>query len=357
MSISAGNKANIFFIACLFVYAFMFVLYLEYFYEVAPYGTEIIHTMPLLTWLLCLFFTSPLGHALNDELQLQNKTEKICGRSVPTLRQSLLIVGILVQCICLIFDVVCLNFFLSCEAPYCPLLGARLFGVGIAALILLGCIVIATAVVKLMNSYELAKHPRTLKIEEKRDRLLVVRVIAHASRLLFFVLLIANASMSVWGDILLAACASVIDIEWLTLCLLHENDASFAATACDMLHTSKFGKALNSITTDMVGENRQTFYKFMALHFALNGGILAMLLLKAWVMSTLLNSALLILTFAVLFFTAHDRFGLVTGIEKCRGTPSIPTAAISTQGREMRTMPVESSFTMRSRLKSFKLNF
>jgi len=358
-----ASKASIFFIAALLLYAFAFALYLEYFYETAPYGTEIIHVLPLLTWLACLFFTSPLGHALNSALQLHSRAQEKVG-DVPILRRSLLLLGMLVQSICFAFDVLCLAFFFSCEAPYCPPLGSRLFGAALTALILLNFVVIVTAGAKLKYSFELEKFPRSWNSEELRDRLRVVRVIVHCTRLLFFVVLllhVAEASVSV-PDKFLAGLASVLDIEWLTLCLLAENDASFEMAACDILRKAKMGtvmergnKALKEWMPDL-REDRRTFYTVTVAHFVLNGGLLAILLLKRWLLPSLLNRALLILTLAVLFFTAHDRFGLTTAIETC-APAKLPVVDKREKRQDMQPMRVESSYTMRSRLKSFKIKF
>ena len=383
MNLMQANNANIFFVVCLYVYALLFSLYYEFLYDVLPYGTEIIHISPLFTWLVCLFLTSPFGHDLERVMSCRHRVKQVLQQvakakapaPVPILRRSLLILGIVAQSVCLVFDGLSLCFFFTCEGNDCPSTGARVFGGGVVGLMVLNIVIIFTAAVKFRHSYNIDEHKRTWMSEELKDRLLPVRACAHLTRLGFSIALLVDAFNPLSASLLekifacgisasllekIFACAiSLIDVVWLGMAakvqydhnkwktFLKTNFPNVCKNAEERLEKLKYWLTPDDKT------NLTRFRLITFANFTVNSAALLALLLKNWLAPTTVVHALQILTIGIIFFTAHDRFELAVAFEglDCSKLPA-NTDSVTTK---MRPMRVESSYTMRSR--QFKLKF
>jgi len=363
MNLMQANNANIFFIVCLYVYALLFSLYYEFLYDVLPYGTEIIHISPLFTWLVCLFLTSPFGHDLERVMSYRHQAEKLMQQPVPILRRSLLILGIVAQSVCLVFDGLSLCFFFTCEGNDCPSTGARVFGGGVVGLMVLNIVIIFTAAVKFRHSYNIDEHKRTWMSEELKDRLLPVRACAHLTRLGFSIALLVDVFNPLSASLLekIFACAiSLIDVVWLGMAAKvqydHNKWKTFLKTkfpnACK--NADEAVKKLKNWLTPDDKTNLTRFRLITFANFTVNSAALLALLLKNWLAPTTVVHALQILTIGIIFFTAHDRFELAVAFEGL-DCSRLPANTDSVTTLEMRPMNVESSYTMRSR--KFKLKF
>jgi len=297
-------------------------------------------------------------------------------------RSSLLILGIASQLACFVFDILSVVFFFSCEGFDCPVLGARLFGLGLLALLVLNLSIIAVASVKLLYSFDANNYPRTWDSEEMKDRLLPVRVCAHATRFIFFFVLVLEMVQlnSSKPSIVLAGLLAVLDVEWLIATVIHEcDDACFEAKCIEqvrnvlskVIDVTKVETACEQVLDRVFypSESRCRFRVFTLVHFALNAAAFWLLLVVDFIEGkedAVVIRSLEILTIAVLFFTAHDRLGLRCPIERCpvqaiavlpKDNKKAAEKVQQTRATKMQAMQVESSYTMRSRLKSFKLTF
>ena len=377
MSASRGTNTNIIFIALLFAYALLFAIYVDCFYDVSPFASQFIHIVPLLTWLARLFFTSPLGHDLDQALDLRARAEKRAQRTVPVLRRSFLALGMAAQIACLVYDVFTLLFFFSCDEPDCSPWTAHGFGAVLVLLMALNVALVAAAAALWRHSSDPFDYPQSWKAAWRKDHLLAVRVCVRAPRLVvvvcavlglptkaswedwgltgFVFALLGLPTKVSWGDWALAGLVGAWDVEWLFLVVLQDyKNREYEAKICTAVQQAAPG-AIYYLTAD-ARDDRIQFRVLNWLHFVLNGSALAVLCLKSWAYPSAVLSALQILTVGVIFFTAHDRFGLQAPIENCT-VPKLPLSRVLAVPAKMKPMKVESSYTMRARLQKFKLKF
>ena len=345
---SKSNNAYTVFVALLAAYSVLFGIYIEYFYEDSPWGGPFVHIVALLTWLTGLFFTSPLGHDLNQWLTL-SPTVYVHGvgveMRVPLLRRGFLILGAAVQGIVLMYDVIALNYLLTCDHPDCSPYSARRLGTLVLGLMSVSACLLIVAFALWMQSFRRSAR-------SGKDALLGIRCCVHCTRLVLAVSLIFLPDIAM-GDRIVGQLASVLDMEWLLLVMMegsnYEAWQNYLEKTSESLATPR-----EALTSD--GRQSRFWFRFLnAFHFAMNGAVLALFWIKEIAAATVAIRALQVLTMVVLFFTAHDRFALHDDIEqelvRAHNRTPVNPAPVS----PLQKMNVKSSLRMRPRTRGLNL--
>ena len=348
---SKSNNSYIVFVALLATYSILFGIYIEYFYDDSPWGGPFVHIVALLTWLTSLFFTSPLGHDLNQWVDL-SRTVTVQGieMRVPLLRRGFLLLGAAVQGIVLLYDAITLNYLLTCDHPDCSPYSARRLGTLVLGLMSAStCLLIAAFALWIQSFRRPARGG-------SKDALLGIRCCVHCTRLVLAVSLIFLPDIAL-GDRIVGQLATVLDVEWLTLVVIQGN--TFEVVETYLKKTSDyfgFGTrtARGVLTSD--GRPSRFWFRFLnAVHLGTNGTVLALFWIKEIAAATVAIRALQVLTMLVLFFTAHDRLALQDDIEQALVRTYKQGIQEVAPNSPLQKMDVKSSLRLRPRTRGLNL--